>query len=63
MSDVPSFKQIAVSPGAGEDVVDVVYGLDDDGRVWMRTISSESKGWIPIETNIHPGLGKRLASA
>jgi len=20
----------------------------------MRTISSESKGWIPIETNIHP---------
>jgi len=54
MRDVPPFKQIAVSTGVGEEAFDVIYGLDDDGRVWSFVSHRKTEGWIPIKTDIHP---------
>jgi hypothetical protein len=52
--DVPTFVQIAVSSAADDDSVDVLYGLAANGRVWRRTMSPNSKGWIPVDTEIDP---------
>jgi hypothetical protein len=45
---VPPFVQIAVGSG-GEDAAHVVYGLDDDGRVW-RLYEDSKSSWEQLTT-------------
>ncbi len=39
---VPPFVQIAVTPHGGTDYV---YGLDKEGKVWVRNLSNDQDGW------------------
>jgi hypothetical protein len=54
--EVPTFVQIAVScvSDSEESSLDVLYGLDANGRVWVRLMVPMSRGWRPVDTNIDP---------
>ena len=54
--DAPPFKQIAVTTGRHEDggeEFDMIYGLDEDGRVWVRSYPDESM-WSLIGNKARP---------